>query len=163
MREHAGIATPPAMSTVVVGVGNPDRGDDAVGWRVVELLEGSVPACVSAGDPASLIDAFCGHERVIIVDASATGVEPGTVHVGSPSTTDAPAVTSSHGFGVEQAVALGAALDVLPDELIVVAIEGGRFDHGAPLTPEVESTARRVAAMLKDGTLPTPDRDQSPQ
>jgi hydrogenase maturation protease len=153
------------VSTVVVGVGNPDRGDDAVGWRVVELLAGTVPTCVSAGDPASLIETFGGYDRVIIVDASATGVDPGTVRVGLPGAPNDPSVTSSHGFGVEQAIALGGALDVLPHELIVVAIEGGRFDHGAPITEAVESAAQSVAAALREGALPaaTPTTDQSPQ
>lgn len=151
------------MRTVIVGVGNPDRGDDAVGWRVVELLEGSVESCVSAGEPAALVEAFRDHDRVVIVDASLTGATPGTIAVGQPGAGASPGATSSHGLGVEAAIELGRALDVLPAELTIVAVEGRCFDHGSPLSPEVESAAQEVATALRTGSLPVSSNARSGQ
>ncbi len=43
---------------LVIGVGNPDRGDDAIGLVVVEDLAREARVLRSVGDPADLITAW---------------------------------------------------------------------------------------------------------
>ena len=70
--------------TVVIGVGNRMRGDDAAGLVVIDRLTGRLPADVrlveSAGDVTHLLDAWRDASRAIVVDAVVSGEEPGTVH-----------------------------------------------------------------------------------
>ena len=57
-------------------------------------------------------------------------------------------LASTHGFGVADAVELARALRQLPERLIVYAVEGCRFEPGAPQSPEVVAAAQRVAARV---------------
>ena len=49
-----------------------------------------------------------------------------------------------------EAIALGRALGRLPRQLLLFGIEGGRFDAGASLSPEVERATETLAHELRD-------------
>ena len=77
--------SPPATHTVIIGCGNLLRGDDAAGPVLVRhLADHDLPPGVRLLDAgtAGMDVAFAmrGVARVILVDASHLGVEPGTVH-----------------------------------------------------------------------------------
>jgi hydrogenase maturation protease len=144
---------------VVVGVGNPERGDDAVGWRVVDGLEGVVPRGVrlvrmSGCDPASLIGAWRDAGHAVVVDAMVSGAEPGTVARFDTTAHPLPPdvrLPSTHALGVQTAIDLARALDALPGRLCVIAVEGGRFDPGAPLNARMwDGVAEAVHAVLDE-------------
>jgi hydrogenase maturation protease len=149
-----------AMARVlVIGMGNPDRGDDGIGPLVVRRLSGRVPDHVSllerTGDALALIDDWAGCSAVVLVDASAPRSAPGTVQRidlrGDELLTDL-GLSSTHAFGVADAVGLARALGVLPERVIIYAIEGETFEVGAPISPPVvaasEEVVNRVAAEL---------------
>jgi hydrogenase maturation protease len=137
------------MSVLVIGVGNPDRGDDGVGWRVIELLADEMPTVRCRGDASALIEAWADTSEVIVVDAMHSGAPTGTIVIGAAGTVpDSP--TSSHGFGLAQAIALAGALGSLPADLTVIGIEGGSYEHGAPLSAAVEEAAGSVAATIRE-------------
>lgn len=140
---------------LVIGVGNPDRGDDGVGKLVIQHLAGRVADDVAllhlSGDILALIDDWAGRAVVILIDAAAPGTSPGTIHRLDLRHDELPtdlSLSSTHGFGVAEAVALARALGTLPDQLIVYAIEGANFVPGAPLTPVVAAVADTVAARI---------------
>ncbi len=137
---------------LVIGVGNPDRGDDAVGWWVIEQLDGLCDTSRSAGDPAGLIEAWRGRSRVVVVDATRRGVPPGTVCTVDllEETLPSGAVRSSHGLGPVEAVELARALDDLPAELTLVGIEGLSWGLGAELTEPVQAAGRRAVEMIRN-------------
>jgi hydrogenase maturation protease len=102
-------------------------------------------------EPSRLLDAWGGAEVALVVDACASGQPPGTVHRFDASDAPLPARvfrSSTHAFGVGDAVELARALDRLPREIVVYGVEGGNFTAGAGLSPEVESAADRVADEL---------------
>ena len=136
---------------LVIGVGNPDRGDDAAGWLVARALSDRCDTMCSAGDPAGLIEGWRGRTRVVLVDAVRSGAEPGTVTVVDLIRERLPvaAIASSHGLGPVQAVELGAAIGVLPASLTLVAIEGSRFHHGEPPTPPVRHGVENAIATIE--------------
>ena len=145
------------MTTAVVCVGNPFRGDDAVGLRVAEALAGSVPEGVRVveceGEPVGILDAWEGCERAILVDATESGVEPGTIRRLPVHEAPLPPElrrSSTHLLGVAEAVELARALGRLPAETVVYGIEGGCFDTGAPLSPEVEQVVATVVASIRE-------------
>jgi hydrogenase maturation protease len=140
------------MSVLVIGVGNPDRGDDGVGWRVVELLADEVPTLRCRGDASTLMEAWADTPEVIVVDAMSSGAPVGTIRFGAVGILpESP--TSSHGFGLAQAIALAGALGSLPPHLTVIGIEGGTYEHGAPLSAAVEEAALSVAARIREGRI----------
>ena len=73
----------PRASTVVIGIGNPDRGDDAVGRRVATRLRGRVPEAVTVveedGEATRLLERLGGTASAILVDATISGAAVGTI------------------------------------------------------------------------------------
>jgi hydrogenase maturation protease len=140
---------------LVIGLGNPDRGDDGVGVRVAETLEGTLPNGVTLksrrGDMLALLEDWRGYDEVICVDAAAPMGNPGHIHRIEPHADALPitlGLASSHGIGLAEALALSRALGTAPERLIVFAIEGVLFETGAPLSPEVAAAVAGVAALV---------------
>jgi hydrogenase maturation protease len=145
----------PGGRTLVIGIGNAWRNDDAAGLAVARLLDGLEGADVieREGEPTSLIDAWEGAEAVWLVDAVSSGAEPGTVHRHDASEQELPAQlfrTSTHHFGLAEAVELARAVGRLPGRTIVFGIEGKSFDTGETLSPEVEAASARVAEAVRE-------------
>lgn len=153
---------------LVVGLGAPDRGDDAVGVavaRAVAALDVPGVRVVEREDPTSLIDLWSGAALTVVVDAVVSGAEPGSLHLLETGADDPPLPDSAwagtglggtHAFGLAASVELARALHRLPPRVAVLGVEAERFDHGAPLSGAVAravptATARVVA--LVTGTV----------
>jgi hydrogenase maturation protease len=143
---------------VVIGVGNDYRGDDGVALAIVRRLEGNVPADVTVRsfeqEPTRLIDAWDGADTAIVVDAAGSGAEPGTLHRFDASAEPIPASvfrSSTHAFGVGEAIELARALGRLPRHVVVYGVEGGSFAAGEGLSPPVaEAVEPAAAAVLEE-------------
>lgn len=134
---------------VVLGVGNPLRGDDAAGLVAAERLDGRL----HEGDATGLLDAWEGADAAIVIDAVRSGAAAGTVHRLDASAEPLPASlrtsTSTHAIGVAEAIELARALGRLPRRVVVYGIEGGRFEAGAPLSLEVAAAVDRVVESVQ--------------
>ena len=143
------------MTALVVGVGQPDRCDDAAGLLVAEEVRRRAPRCevVTVTSPTRLIDVWDGRDDVVVVDAVRTGRDPGEVSVVEVTERPLPArpgAGGSHGFGIAEAVELARSLDRLPRRLVVVGIEAGSFAQGSEMTPAVTAAAAgAVRAVLE--------------
>jgi hydrogenase maturation protease len=141
----------------VIGIGNAWRSDDRAGLEVARLLAGTLPEEVEVlereGEPTSLIEAWEGAAAVWLADAVASGAEPGTVHRHDASEQALPATlfdTSTHHFGLAEAVEIARALGRLPGTAVVYGIEGASFDTGETLSPAVREAAVRVAEAIRE-------------
>ncbi|MCB2224523.1 MAG: hydrogenase maturation protease [Actinobacteria bacterium] len=141
--------------TVVIGVGNLDRGDDAAGRRVAAALRDTVPSGTlvmeSDGDPAAIMDAWKGADRAVLVDAMVSGSPPGTVRRFDATTTPLPIAVhfvSSHGMGAAEAIEMARTLGRMPTRLLVYGIEGSRFRHGEPMSPSVNDAVEVARGMV---------------
>lgn len=140
--------------SLVIGVGNRYRGDDAVGIvvaRRVRELAPEIPMQLEEAEPVDLMDRWEGAERVVVVDAVVSDSAPGTVHRFEPVRTPLPAQLfrySTHSFSVAEAVELARTLDRLPAELVLYGIEGERFTPGAELSPAVSAVVDEVARRI---------------
>jgi hydrogenase maturation protease len=125
------------MSAVVIGIGNEYRRDDGVGPAVAaELARRGVRVEISDGDPVRLMDAWAGVDLAVVVDAvRCVPSQPGRLHRANVPT--AASATSSHGFGVPEAVELARVLDRLPARLVVFAVEVDDVAFGVGLSPLV--------------------------
>lgn len=137
------------MSKLVIGLGNPERGDDAAGVLVARGLHGS--RTKEVGDCAELIDLWDGEESVIVIDAMRSGAEPGTVIRFDVGQTRLPAraFPSTHSFGLAETVELARALDRLPAELVIFGIESSGFSHGRRLTAAVKEAVGDVIRTIE--------------
>ena len=136
-----------ASRLVVIGVGNRDRGDDAVGPivcdRIDELDLPDVEVIVFEGSVLDLPIHWSASDRVIIVDASEPAGKPGRITEvdGLSTRLVAPGQLSTHTIDVGAAIELARALDRLPAELAIIGIEGVEFEFGAWLSLAVEHAA----------------------
>jgi len=140
---------------LVIGAGNPDRADDGIGAMVARRLGQLLPADVAvltrSGDMLSLIDDWAAFDAVFCIDAAAPIGAPGRVHRIDLTAGALPreiALTSSHAFGLAEAIELAQALGLALPRIIVYAVEGRCFDAGAAMAPEVAATAGAIADRI---------------
>lgn len=143
--------------TLVIGVGQEQRGDDAVGLLVARRVALGAGPEVSVvehdGDGMDLVLRFEEAEHVVLVDAVMSGAGcPGEIHRFDASAESLPASafssTSTHALGVADAVEMARAMERLPRRLVVYGVESACFDIGSAPRIEVlaavEPVARRV-------------------
>ena len=137
---------------LVIGLGNPERGDDGIGTNVIDDLVGTLPPDVALlarrGDLLSLIEDWAGFDAVVCIDAAAPLGIPGRICRIDLNSAELPrgvAPNSSHALGLSEVFELARVLHVAPPQLIVYAVEGGSFEGGAPMTPAVAGAVRVVA------------------
>jgi hydrogenase maturation protease len=141
--------------TLVIGVGNRYRGDDAVGLAAAERLKQlhlpgiNVKLCPSGG--LGLWEAWQDADSVIIIDAvRGTGVAGEIVRLDRQDLgrLDGNGTVSSHGFGLGEVVRLAQALDILPASLIIYGVEAQNFAPGSALSPEVAAAMDQVVLLV---------------
>lgn len=157
----------PQPTTLVVGLGSVDRGDDAVGGhvaRAVAALADPRVEVVEHEDPTDLIELWRGHDRVVVVDATCSGSAPGTLRLletgaGRPPLPEAAWARTgrggTHAFGLAAAVELARVLGRLPGRVTVVGVEAGSFEPGAPLSSAVAAAVPRAVDAVLDA-VPAP-------
>lgn len=141
-------------TALVIGIGHPFRGDDAIGPRLAEALDGRVAAEVIAhhGEGADLMDRWQGRDHVVVVDAMVSGAALGTTRMWEAVGETLPAnlfPKGSHLFGLAEAVEMARLLGRLPSRLTIIGVEGGCFSLGAPLSPEVDGVVTELAETIR--------------
>ncbi len=139
----------------VIGIGNPDRGDDAVGLAIARRIKDATnPAEVTvrelAGDQLALIDEWAGATEVYLVDAVCSGGTPGTVYKfdACDGLSERFRHRGTHTFSLADVIELARALGRLPRQVAGFGIEGADFTIGAGLSAEVAAAADEVSAYL---------------
>ncbi|HKZ84645.1 MAG TPA: hydrogenase maturation protease [Anaerolineae bacterium] len=145
----------PAKQTLVLGLGNPLRGDDGLGPAVIRWMQArGLPRGVTAIDGGTrgldVLLTLAEYRRVFIVDAAGVGRAPGEwlrlvlrsprpnprtrqaragplLGAGGVGGVETPAL-SCHAAGLADALALGAALGVLPEQVIIFGVQPARVD-----------------------------------
>jgi len=144
------------METVrIIGVGNPARGDDAVGRAVAarlrERLDNDVEVLEHDGEVAALLARLEQAGTVYLVDACSGGGAPGSIRRFDAADGPLPQelfALSTHGFGPGEAVELARALGTLPARCVIYAVEGEDFEAGRQLSPAVAAAAAEVVERI---------------
>lgn len=138
--------------TVVVGIGNPLRGDDGAGWAVVEALLANPTAGVTAVSThqllPELLDLIRDAAQVIFVDASVVG-EPGTIKTTAVQpAADGPA--ASHQLHPAVLLALGIELYGCMPPAHLITLTGQDFGYHEQLSPSVQQAIPQVLDLIEE-------------
>jgi hydrogenase maturation protease len=120
---------------IVVGVGSP-YGDDSLGWDVVRQLRlypkiqqlPSQDVVIQCADRPGidLLNIINQTDTAVIIDAAVSEFPPGTItRLEKDEINTLLKSTSSHDFGVLETIALGKALNHLPERIIILGITVG--------------------------------------
>lgn len=147
------------MRSLIVGFGNPLRGDDGVGLAALRELEGAaLPegvrcADVGIGGMALVHELQSGWDRLVILDAVQRGGQPGTIYVLTPTFPDLAGLSAdakrellvdAHMAEPYNAMLLADALGVLPAEIHVVGVEAPETEE---LTMELSAAVQRAVPL----------------
>lgn len=143
------------IKTMVLGLGNILMGDDGIGVRVVERLQGAVPGAEvldGATSGLSLLEKLTAYEKVIVVDAVQMGKMPGEAArfsaeeiLGLPENQN----FSLHEIGLAEVLKIGRSLNEKFDNLVVIGVQPKDLNQGERLSPEVEAKIPEVVEMVK--------------
>ena len=146
--------------TLIIGYGNPLRGDDGIGPRAAELLsdEGvmrppllpeGVQVLVCHQLTIELAPQIAEADRLILIDAHATG-EPGSVQqcILTPAIPDSSNLT--HHIDAQGLLAAAQMLYGHAPETMLFTVSGGSFDYGEALTPAVAAVLPELLARIRE-------------
>lgn len=153
-----GFGNPARTQITVIGIGNLQRGDDAVGIEVARPLKPlqaqSVRVVESSGELTELLEYFAEESCVIAIDAMRSGRTPGTIKVFNADTEQLPiqyfAAASTHSVGLAEAVRMSRSLGTLSARLFVVGIEARQFDFGSELSEQVRGAVDTAVLLVSD-------------
>ncbi|NEP05169.1 MAG: hydrogenase maturation protease [Okeania sp. SIO2G4] len=144
----------------IIGCGNLNRSDDGVGVIIAQRLQQyltehphpnvRVYDCGTAG--MEVMFQARGTQQLIILDASATGSEPGAIFKVPSSELEALPEPSYnlHDFRWDNALAVGRKIfrEDFPEDVIVYLIEAENLDFGLELSSVVQHSAEKVFQEL---------------
>jgi hydrogenase maturation protease len=141
---------------LIIGYGNPLRGDDAFGWlaaqRLRELLHDSDIEILTVQQlTPELMEPISRSSTTIFLDAAATG-DPGHLSVTPVDSTAAGTASFTH-FATPDALLAGArALYGGAPEGLMISVAGADFSLGAELSePVLRATEELISLAVRDG------------
>lgn len=157
---EGGIRMPPAATTVapllVLAVGNPSRGDDALGPALLDALRA---AGVDRGGEVELMVDFQlqiehaldlqGRRAVLFVDAARPGTVGGAGVALAPLAAAAALPALSHALAPSAVLRVAVQLGAVPPPAWQLAIEGDRFELGEGLGAAAQSRLARALALAR--------------
>jgi hydrogenase maturation protease len=154
-----GAASAPVRSpdTLILAVGDALRSDDGAGAQVLERLRQSpqLPSTVQLLDAGTeglgLTLALGETNRAIIVDVAELGLRPGSWRRLTGARLDLAACapgSSTHSAGLAEALTLAEALGLLPEELVLYAIQPLDLSLHEGLSVPVARAVPQVASAI---------------
>lgn len=134
----------------IVGIGNPERGDDGVGWAVIDLLENKsdIPLYKVRDDFFELVELFAEHKTVFCIDGCLMKEGYKRIDARKEKIPSDISNTSTHGLNLSQAIAMAESLDQLPSTLIVYAIGIEQYEVGTKISSKVLHQAETIVPIL---------------
>ncbi len=141
-----------ATSIVIAGIGNEIRMDDFVGVRILQDLTGKVSKKVHLIECETVPESFMDEivelkpSHVLLIDAAMLDLEPGAIRLyDACKVANMPAITT-HMLPLR--VFCDYITQMAQTKLALLLIEPKNTDFGEGLTPEIVTSAGRVAGVL---------------
>ena len=136
---------------VVLGIGNPLRGDDALGLEILRRLEGKVPSKVTLIECQTTPENFTGKIKrlkpthVLMIDAAGFEAKPGKAKLIPPEDIAGVAL-STH------AMPLFMLAEILQKSIgakvVLLGVQPKLVSFGEQLTPEIEKASEEISKVL---------------
>jgi hydrogenase 3 maturation protease len=142
---------------VILGVGNPLKGDDAAGLLCAEQLMKSVPKGAKSG--VKVLRAYDVPEnytgvirkfkpsRVLIVDAALAGLKPGDVFILEK---EKIAIEEISSHKIPLMVLISYLEQSIGCKVFVLGIQAKDLSFGAPITPIIKTAVKEVSDYLSN-------------
>ncbi len=141
---------------LILGIGNILLGDEGIGVHVVrEIEKKKYPDHVEILDGGTggfhLLSIFQQYQKMILIDATLDGNEPGTVNLLKPRySKDFPKTLSSHDIGLKDLIESSALLGFMPEvSLITVSITDNQ-PISMELSDEVSKSISKVIKLIDE-------------
>jgi hydrogenase maturation protease len=134
------------MDILILGIGNVLMGDEGIGVCAINYLEKhTLPSNVRLLDGGTggfhLLEYLQGYKKIIMIDATMDGSEPGTLKVIKPRfSTDFPKALSAHDIGLKDLVESAALLGSLPEIHLITITISKIQPMTMDLSPEISAT-----------------------
>jgi len=142
---------------LVIGYGNPLRGDDGVGWTVAEAVMRELEACdvvtVQALLP-ELAERVAQSSSAVFVDAR-IGSTPGRISTEAIVPTEADVTLLGHALGPGAVVHLAMCLYGWKGDAWLVSVEATEFGHGAGLSAPVAAAVPEAVVAVRRHERPS--------
>jgi hydrogenase maturation protease len=149
----------PGISTAIIALGNPLRGDDGAGGAVVDKLAttSDLPGNIYLIEDGTtvLLDAILSkkYERVILIDAAEIKRQPGKwICLNADRLTwnpdDIDNNCDGHRLSLLNVLALGHALDALPGEVLIYAVQPMSLEWAGSLSEPVREAVSEISASI---------------
>jgi hydrogenase 3 maturation protease len=146
---------------VILGVGNPLKGDDAAGLLCVEQVMKSVPTKARPGvrifRTYDVPENYTGKirkfkpTRILIIDAALAGLKPGDVFILEKKKIAIEEISSHK---IPLMVLISYLEQSIGCKVIVLGIQAKDLSFGAPITPVVKAAVKTVADFLTASLSP---------
>jgi len=144
------------VRTLIIGIGNPIRGDDGLGWKVAENLSREL-ACEPRRDDVhvlathqltpELAELASRADHVLFIDAAQTG-DPGTMTC-RRMLPDASAVRQSHALSPAALLGMTEKLYGRSPAACLLTLAGDTFSIGESFSPAVSAALPALRAKIK--------------
>ncbi len=135
---------------LVIGYGNPGRGDDAAGWLVAEAIERQWGNAVEVQTLHQLdvviAEQLSDFDLVVFVDAEITDAPNGRSLARISPSDELQDVT--HTITPQSVLGLGRSLYNVEPEAYLTGVYGHRFDFGAEITKETARDIKRAVSEI---------------
>lgn len=131
------------MKILLVGIGNKNRCDDAIGLLIAEKIKSrnynNVDVIFDSGNLLNLLDILPQYNPIIFVDAITSNKNYGSLIKIDCNKKEIPKYifTSSHLIGISQFIRLAKMLNKFPQNCILFGIEGKNFSFGEKISEEI--------------------------
>lgn len=145
------------MKTLILGLGNPIRGDDAIGWVAAQKVYERVKApglfldlaCVGG---VYILDLLVGYDRALIVDAAETGEHKtgALFRVETKRGDIKSSFCTMHQIGIFQALDLGTKMKLdMPEIINFYGIEVENCqNYSEELSPRVKTAIPEIVNQI---------------
>ena len=139
---------------LVIGYGNPLRGDDRLGWEIAGRLSAgiadeSVEIMAVHQLTPELAEPVSKADMVIFVDASCEG-KPGTWKCDKVEPAPATADPLGHHFSISGLLAYARAIYSASPEAFVVSVAAETFECRDALSPSVELALPKIVRYIRE-------------
>ncbi len=146
--------------TKIIGLGNSFCGDDAVGNIVAHHLLKHTSDYISIAEGGlaglNLLHEMEHIDILLLIDAICSQSETGTtirftipqdlILIGELAWSSS--ASSTHSFGLAEALTLAHTLNVLPQHTILYGIEAGQIQNGQALSPKVSQAMKKLVQRI---------------